>query len=260
MSSYLKATAVNRTNDGTYSVELDPGWAIGGNPHGGYLMAVVAKAAVDAADSPHALAVSAHFLRPPKGGPAQVRVEVVKRGRTASTVRATLWQDDKARLDTLITTGRLPQGAPSYSNLAMPDLLSPEECRARQETGATIELADHVDVRIDPRTSLSNGDGAPLIRGWMAFRDGTDVDVEALLLAVDIAPPTVAHLGHRGWAPTVELSCLLRAEPKPGWLAFEAKATVVADSWFDEESTVWDSTGQVVAQSRQLALVAAPAR
>ena len=45
MSSYLKATAVNRTDDATYSVELDPGWAIGGNPHGGYLMAVVAKAA-----------------------------------------------------------------------------------------------------------------------------------------------------------------------------------------------------------------------
>ena len=260
MSSYLKATAVDRADDGTYVVELDPGWAIAGNPHGGYLMAVVSKAAVDAADSPHALAVSAHFLRPPHGGPAEVRVEVVKRGRTASTVRATLWQDDKARLDTLITTGRLPQGAPSYSARPMPDLLSPEECRARQETGATIELADHVDVRIDPRTSLSNGDGTPLIRGWMAFRDGTDVDVEALLLAVDIAPPTVAHLGHRGWAPTVELSCLLRAEPTPGWLAFEAKATVVADAWFDEESTVWDSTGQVVAQSRQLALVAAPPR
>ena len=260
MSSYLKATAVTRTDDTSYSVELDPGWAIGGNPHGGYLMATVAKAAVDAAESPHALAVSAHFLRPPRGGPAQVRVEVVKRGRTASTVRATLWQDDKARLDTLITTGKLPETPPSYSSLSMPDLLSPEECRARQETGATIELADHVDVRIDPRTSLSNGDGIPVIRGWMAFRDGTDVDVESLLLAVDIAPPTVAHLGHRGWAPTVELSCLLRAQPKPGWLAFEAKASVVADAWFDEESTVWDSTGRVVAQSRQLALVAAPAR
>jgi len=260
MSSYLKATAVDRADDGTYVVELDPGWAIAGNPHGGYLMAVVSKAAVDAADSPHALAVSAHFLRPPHGGPAEVRVEVVKRGRTASTVRATLWQDDKARLDTLITTGRLPQGAPSYSARPMPDLLSPEECRARQETGATIELADHVDVRIDPRTSLSNGDGTPLIRGWMAFRDGTDVDVEALLLAVDIAPPTVAHLGYRGWAPTVELSCLLRGAPAPGWLAFEAKATQVNGAWFDEESSVWDATGRLVAQSRQLALVSAPSR
>jgi acyl-CoA thioesterase len=266
VSSYLQATSAQRVDDGSsgdvgrYAVDIDPGWAIGGNPHGGYLMALVAKAAVDAADSPHALAVSAHFLRPPRGGPAEVRVEVVKRGRTASTVRATLWQDDKARLDTLITAGRLPEGTPSYSGREMPKMPSPEECRARQETGATIELADHVDVRIDPDTSLSNGNGEPLIRGWMAFRDGTDVDVEALLLAVDIAPPTVAHLGHRGWAPTVELSCLLRAVPQPGWLAFEAKATLVSDAWFDEESTVWDGSGCVVAQARQLALVAAPSR
>jgi acyl-CoA thioesterase len=260
VSSYLQATSSRRVDDSTYAVDIDPGWAIGGNPHGGYLMAMVSKAAVDAVGSPHALAVSAHFLRPPSGGPAEVRVEVVKRGRTASTVRATLWQNDKARLDTLITAGRLPDGPPSYAGVPMPELFSPEQCRARQETGATIELAEHVDVRIDPRTSLSNGGGDPVIRGWMAFRDGTDVDVEALLLAVDIAPPTVAHLGHRGWAPTVELSCLLRAEPRPGWLAFEAKATLVAGDWFDEESTVWDASGCVVAQSRQLALVAAPVR
>jgi acyl-CoA thioesterase len=266
MSSYLAATAVRRVgaassgDSGEYDVDIDKGWAIGGNPHGGYLMALVAKAAIDAVGDPHALAVSAHFLRPPTGGPAQVRVEVVKRGRTASTVRATLWQDGKARLDTLITTGRLPEGPPSFADRPMPDMPTPEECRARQETGATIELADHVDVRIDPATSLSNGEGNPVVRGWMAFRDGTEVDVEALLLACDIAPPTVFHLGHRGWAPTVELSCLLRGQPAPGWLAFEARATLVSGDWFDEESTVWDATGRVVAQSRQLALVAAPAR
>jgi acyl-CoA thioesterase len=260
VSSYLQATSNRRVDETTYAVEIDKGWAIGGNPHGGYLMALVSKAAIAAVGDPHALAVSAHFLRPPTGGEAEVRVEVVKRGRTASTVRATLWQDDKARLDTLITTGRLPDADPSYAALPLPDMLTPEECRARTETGATIELADHVDVRIDPRTSLSNGDGKPVIRGWMAFRDGTDVDVEALLLACDIAPPTVAHLGYRGWAPTVELSCLLRGEPKPGWLAFEAKANQVAGAWFDEECSVWDEAGRLVAQSRQLALVSAPAR
>jgi acyl-coenzyme A thioesterase PaaI-like protein len=259
MSRWKQATAVTAVDETTYAVDLDPGWAIGGNPHGGYLMGLVARAATAAADTPHPLAVTAHFLRPPKGGqPAEVRVEVVKRGRTASTVRATLWQDGKAHLDTLITAGTLPTEEPEYAGHPMPELLSPEECRARQMTGATIELADHVDVRIDPRTSLTNGGGTPVIRGWLAFRDGSDIDVETLLLAVDVAPPTVAHLGYRGWAPTVELSCLLRSEPAPGWLAFEAGATQVNGMWFDEGSTIWDSTGRMVAQSRQLALVGRP--
>lgn len=259
MSRWRQATAVTPVDETTYAVDLDPGWAIGGNPHGGYLMALVARAATVAAGAPHPLAVSAHFLRPPTGGAsAEVRVEVVKRGRTATTVRSTLWQHDKPHLDMLVTTGTLPTEPPEYAGQPMPDLLSPDECRARQETGATIELADHVDVRIDPRTSLTNGGGVPVIRGWLSFRDGSEIDVETLLLAVDVAPPTVAHLGYRGWAPTVELSCLLRSDPAPGWLAFEAAATQVNGMWFDEGSTVWDSTGAMVAQSRQLALVGRP--
>ena len=74
MSSYLQATAVRRGSETHYDVDIDKGWAIGGNPHGGYLMALVAKAAIDAVGDPHALAVSAHFLRPPAGGPAEVRI------------------------------------------------------------------------------------------------------------------------------------------------------------------------------------------
>lgn len=259
MSTFVQATTARRRDESTYDVELDPGWAIGGNPHGGYLMALVSRAAADAAEAPHPLAVSSHFLRPPRGGHAEVRVEVVKRGRTASTVRATLWQNDRPHLDMLVTAGALPTSEPEYDGFPRPDLTPPEECRMRQETGATIELAQHVDVRIDPSTSLSNGGGEPVIRGWMGFRDGSEPDVESLLLAVDIAPPTVAHLGYRGWAPTVELSCLLRGEPASGWLAFEARCRLLAGGWFDEESTVWDSSGRLVAQSRQLALVSRPA-
>jgi hypothetical protein len=89
----------------------------------------------------------------------------------------------------------------------------------------------------------------------MALRDGSAADVHALLLAVDVAPPTVFRLGLMGWAPTVELSALLRGVPAAGWLAFEAEATVVGGGWFDENATVWDSTGRVVAQARQLALI-----
>jgi hypothetical protein len=89
----------------------------------------------------------------------------------------------------------------------------------------------------------------------MAFQDGADADVLALLLAVDVMPPTVFHLGRFGWAPTVELTALVRGVPAPGWLAFQAEATYIAGGWFDESATVWDSTGRLVAQSRQLALL-----
>jgi acyl-CoA thioesterase len=261
VSGFGAATAVSPRGDGTYDAVLDAGWSIGGKPNGGYLLAVLANATLDAVDRPHALATSGHFLRPPSGGPAEIRVEVMKRGRTVSTARAVLWQSDTPCLDVLVTAGELPPDQPEHVGFRQPDMPPPDRCRERQQDDIRVELLDHVDVRLVPETvpfhrkPEDNVDVDPVIRGWMRFHDGADADALALLLAVDVCPPTVFHLGRMGWAPTVELTCLLRREPAPGWLAFEAKATVLAGGWFDEEATVWDSTGALVAQSRQLALV-----
>jgi acyl-CoA thioesterase len=255
-SAYDRATAVSRRDAATYDVDLDLGWSIGGKPNGGYLLALIARAATEAVEREHPLAVSGHFLRPPDGGPAEVRVDVVKNGRTASTVRATLWQAERPCLDVLVTAGTLTDDVPVHVGTPMPDLPPPDHCRARAETDFRVELLDHVDVRLDPATVPFHGNhGAPVIRGWMALRDGADLDAHGLLLAVDVAPPTVFRLGLMGWAPTVELSALVRGVPAPGWLAFEAEASVVGGGWFDENATVWDSRGRVVAQARQLALV-----
>jgi acyl-CoA thioesterase len=261
VSGFAAATAVVPRGDGTYDVALHAGWSIGGKPNGGYLLAVLANAALDAVDRPHALATSGHFLRPPSGGPAEIRVEVMKTGRTVSTARAVLWQHDKACLDVLVTAGELPTDEPEHVGFPQPAMPPPEECRERQQDDIPVELLDHVDVRLVPdtvpfhRKPKQSDDVEPVIRGWMRFHDGADADALALLLAVDVCPPTVFHLGRMGWAPTVELTCLLRRDPAPGWLAFEAKATMLAGGWFDEEATVWDSAGALVAQSRQLALV-----
>lgn len=263
MTAFRTATAAHRRGDDDsavdYDVTLDAGWSIGGRPNGGYLLAVMANAACDAVGRPHALATSGHFLRPPTGGRAEVRVEVMKTGRTVSTARAVLWQDERPCLDTLVTAGELPKDDPDHVGLQLPDMPSPEDCGERDQNDFHVELLDHVDVRLDPATAPPHPNkrapnGVPVVRGWMRFHDGADADALALLLAVDVCPPTVFHLGRMGWAPTVELTCLLRAEPAPGWLAFEARATMLAGGWFDEEATVWDSTGLLVAQSRQLAL------
>jgi acyl-CoA thioesterase len=266
VSAFNQATAVHPREGGgvydgsaataRYDTDLDLGWSIGGKPNGGYLLAILARAATQAVNRPHPLAVSGHFLRPPEGGPAEVRVERVKTGRTVASVRATLWQHDKPCLDTLVTAGELTGGPVDYAAEPMPTLPTPEECRSRADTPFKVELLDHVDVLLDPASApFPEPTGRPMIQGWMRFRDGADADALGLALAVDAMPPTVFHLDKLGWAPTVELTFLLRGVPAPGWLAFRAEATFVADGWFDENATVWDSTGRLVAQSRQLALL-----
>jgi hypothetical protein len=51
----------------------------------------------------------------------------------------------------------------------------------------------------------------------------------------------------------VQLQAFVRAAPAPGWCLVEAEASEVAGGWIDEDYRIWDSTGRLVAQSRQLA-------
>ena len=258
MTRFAAATALRRVDDAQYAVELHPGWSIGGKPNGGYLLAVLAKAGCETVEAEHPLAVSAHYLRAPEIGPATVVTEPVRRGRRVSTVRATLWQSDRACIETLISAGSLSggDGDALWNDSPPPQLPHPDNCAAGQPPGFHVDLHDQLDLRLDPATSpFPTPNGTPRLQGWLRFEDDGRLDPLALLVAVDAAPPTVFHLKRYGWAPTVELTALLRGIPEPGWLRFAVRTTRAAGGWFDEDATVWDSADRVVAQARQLALV-----
>ena len=78
----------------------------------------------------------------------------------------------------------------------------------------------------------------------------------ALLCAVDAFPPTAFNARLPvAWTPTVELTAHVRANPAPGWLRCRFSTRFVTAGFLEEDGEVWDSTGRLVGQSRQLALV-----
>ena len=97
--------------------------------------------------------------------------------------------------------------------------------------------------------------GLPEMRGYFGLREEREPDALLLALAVDGLPPVVFGLGATGWAPTVELTMYVRMVPAPGPLRVAARCRHVSGGWFDEEAEVWDSAGNLVAQSRQIARV-----
>jgi acyl-CoA thioesterase len=174
-----------------------------------------------------------------------------------STARSTIWQGDKPYIEALVTCGELHDAAVEWDDKSEPDLPPPEACVEAVNPHVEITLFENVEIRVDPATApFPEPNGEPTMRFWFRLADGSASDLLSLLLAVDSGPPTVFHLGKYGWAPTVELTVLLRGLPAAGWLKVEARTATVADGWFDETTAVWDATGRLVAHARQLALVA----
>ncbi|TDD43869.1 thioesterase family protein [Nonomuraea terrae] len=260
MTKFDEATQAIRVDENTYDVCLDPGYSIGGPLNGGYLMAAVLRAAVDASPFEHPVSTTVQFLRAPVPGPAQVRVEPLKTGKTAAFSRVTLVQDGVAQIEGLITTATLHGAEPIYADKATYEMPPIEQCvklpDPKPQSGMTLNA--QVEVLFDPPTiAWLKGEptGRPESRAYFRMTEPQDPDPYVLALAVDALPPVVFSAGGRGWAPTVDLTWHLRALPAPGWLTVLGGGRLVADGWFDEEVEVRDSTGRLVAQSRQLARV-----
>lgn len=264
MSRFDRATRVRADGDGRCTADLDPGYLIGTAMNGGYLMAVLQRAALlQSPGHPHPVSSAYHFLRPAGPGPAEVRAEVLKTGRTVTTLRTTLAQDGRDLVTGHIAAGRLdPRAAPDYT-AAAPDIPPPEACRrfdprrsATGEDGFSGRVEQYFTPRTWERLARRTEAPEPELAGHLrpAPADGDPADpADFLALAVDALPPVVGVVRPWRWAPTVELTWHMRAVPEPGPLAFRAEGRSAADGWFDESVELWDVKGRLVAQARQLA-------
>jgi hypothetical protein len=273
MTIFDEATAVSRRAAGLYDARPDvrfalvvPGASTPPAVNGGALLATVLRAVLTESPHPHPVATSAHYLRVPQLAAAQIEVSWLKHGRTAATARAALVQDGKVILDTTVTTGRVLEGpdggldwtGPPPGFPAIEDCVDLGRWPGTVAPDGTAGYAAQVEVLMDPATTgwrRNEPSGQPEMRGYFRLRDDRAPDALVLALAVDGLPPAVFGLGATGWAPTVELTWYMRAVPRPGPLAVQARSRHVGGGWFDEEAEVWDRAGRLVAQSRQLARV-----
>jgi hypothetical protein len=264
-----RGTAVAPLGDGRFAGEIVDGWDIGGNANGGYLLAIAVNGLRQASGRGDPVTVTAHFLAPGRPGPLAVTSEIVKSGKRLVTVTGALWQGDRRTLQVLAAFGEVADADGfAYADGAPPELPPVTECVFRSREQGTVEVAimDRLDIWLDPscagfQTGGPKGVGEPghraEMRGYVSFADGRPWDTLALMLACDCFPPAVFQLDMPpGWVPTVELTVQVRARPAPGPLRCRFTTRYISGELFEEDGELWDSSGRLVALSRQLALIA----
>jgi len=267
VTEFDRDTSVLLGDDGTFAVDLRPGWVVGGGVNGGYLLATVARAlGATVPGKPDPIAVSAFYLSATTPGPASVTTRVLRDGRSVAILAGDVHQGDAHRITALATYGALA-GLPADvgTTASPPDLPPLGQCVGFADAPPEFlelspPLMSRFDMRFDPASAgwaMGAPSGRGLIQCWFRLPD-REPDPISLLLAVDAMPPATFDLGLMGWAPTLELTAHVRARPAPGWLRLRHATRNVAGGMFEEDCEVWDSADRLVAQSRQLARLPRP--
>ena len=252
-----EAVAVEPAGDGRFRAEITDRWNIGIAPNGGYLVAVVLSAVRASVSKPDPVAVSAHFLSRTEPGPAAVEVEILREGGH-SAAAARMHQGGATRLHVVATYGDLGTATgPTAVLEPIPVFAPPDEC-VRAAGPVAPEFSRRFDLRLTPETAVwatTRPSGTPEMSGWVRLADGREPDTAMLPLVADAFPPTLFNLMQTGWVPTIEFTVHVRGRPAPGWLQCRFRSRYLIEGYVEEDGEVWDSTGRLVALSRQLARV-----
>lgn len=155
-SEFDRDTAVTLRTPGVYDAYLSAGWTIISAVNGGYLLSLLGRALGEHLPHPDPFTISAHYLTPSTPGPAVIRTETVRTGRTLSTGQASLVQYDAdgaeverirvlasyGDLDTLtddVRTAVGPRPSPRSSSVSAPPTAPGRRSPAppRSPTGST---------------------------------------------------------------------------------------------------------------------------
>jgi len=260
----------------TYRIDISPVFTIGPKVHGGVLQVISAHAAtralretapdadgVDAVADLVPVAISTEYLGAPDPAEVTVRAQVRKRGRRISVMDVEIVQGSRTLVHSSVSMARLDHGEPRHATSgALSEMPSEPPADAVHVDGSPLASVINLSGAIalayeaDSAPFVRGEVGEPVLRLWARPHD-VEPDAFFALLAGDISAPVVMNLGLFGWAPTLQLTTYVRRMPAPGWLRVQASSSEVGAGWFEEDHQIIDSTGALVAQSRQLALIPA---
>lgn len=254
-------TAARALDTDCYSAAVSDRWNIGDVPNGGYLLAVATSALQAHLEHPDPVSITGHFFKPVVPGPVRIDVNVSKVGRALSFARARLLQETVECLGVTAVFGDL-DARDGIDHVAEPAPAIPDRAHCRR-IDFPLAFFQQVDAALTPDSAHWLGgahDDICELQGWTEFADGRAPDLLSLPLFADAFPPPVLRMvGSLGWVPTVEMTVQIRNRPAAGPLQCRFGCRYITGGLTEEDGELWDSTGRILAISRQLASVRVPA-
>jgi acyl-CoA thioesterase len=237
-------------------------WFVGRGPNGGFLAALAARAAEAVAGRP-LRSLALHFIAAPAVGPIELAVVLEREGRSYSAASVRAEQGGRTVTLALATLGGLPAEGAAWDRAAMPAAtpLAETEPVPLEEAGIPAFMRNY-DMRWALGGRVGAGAQVPETGGWIRTTEPRALDAPLVAAMTDAwAPAAFVALGRFAAAPTLDLTIHIRRPLPPAGMAPEdhllgrfSSRLSVAGVW-EEDGELWTPAGELLAQSRQLALV-----
>jgi len=259
---FERDTAVRRAGAGDYQARIDRGWWVVRGPNGGYVAAIVLRALaseVEPGRAPRSLTV--HYTAPPEEGIVSIETRVERVGRSLTTVAGRMRQGDRTLALALCAFSK-PRAGPSFDHAVMPEVPPPEAC---PRFPGMIPMRERYEHRWAIGAPPFSGASSALAGGWIRSAEPECAGAAQIAAFTDAWPPACFALSsdreNLGPVPTVELTIHFRrelplasAEPDDFYLAV-FRSRLAEQGFVEEDGEVWSRDGQLLAQSRQLAVI-----
>ncbi|MCV6625228.1 MAG: thioesterase family protein, partial [Cellvibrionaceae bacterium] len=222
-ASQMKASG-EREGQQLWQLEVSDRWSFGSAPNGGYMAALLAKAAGKTLSRHHQpMSVTSQYILPAKPEQAEIAVKVLREGGRFSQVSVELRQQGQVCVQqsgVFTDFGQLK--GPSHFEGEVPQF--PPVEAGIPVSGANASFRHRVDARwfADGGGRYWPDGNAPEMSngGWIKMSDGREPDALALLVFADAFPRAMAmRTGKLGWIPTVDMTVQVLQPPAPGYIA-----------------------------------------
>jgi acyl-CoA thioesterase len=236
-------------------------WFVARGPNGGFLAALATRAAEQVAGRP-LRSLALHFTAAPAVGPLDVAVSMEREGRSFTVVSVRIEQEGRPMTLGLATLGELAADGPGWARGGLPAARPVEEIEPLSPEAAGVPAFMR---NYDMRPALHEDDGH-VSGAWLRTREPRLLDGPLLAAMTDAwAPVAFTALQRAVLAPTLDLTVHIRRPLPPDGLAPEdfvlgrfSSRLGLGGTW-EEDGELWSPSGELLAQSRQLALIREPA-
>ena len=262
-----------RSGESRYVATLDHSWDLVPLPQGGIIASFALRAAAAEVGDPsqELRTCTAIFAGQVAAGDLEIDVTILRRGRSATQVAATVRNvGEKAGTTTVAVFGGKRRG-PSFVDVSPPTVPPPSECPSYREARPPGVEFDSPPfwTRVEGRGALGHAPWEEYepttsdTASWVRFDDPPltedgSLDPLGVLTLADRMPGSVAEIvgrtGDPWFAPSADLTFHMFEPADTTWLLAHDRARWADDGWASAESTLWTEDGKLVAYATQMML------